>query len=77
MISGRMSDCGIFKVMSRHICVVNADGSETAYPLSIAEISVDSYGVVTNVEVRPFDKEIEAVEYYDSDLRIEIGKIFP
>lgn len=72
-----MSDCGMFKVMSRHICVVKADGSETVYPLSIAEISIDSYGIVTNVEVRPFDREIEAVEYYDADLRIEIGKIFP
>lgn len=72
-----MSDCGMFKVMSRHIRVVKADGSETAYPLSIAEIYIDSYGIVTNVEVRPFDKEIEAVEYYDADLRIEIGKGFP
>lgn len=59
--------------MSREVMVISANGETRNYGLAIATITTAD-GIVTKVEVRPFEGECEAVTYHDRPLTIAVGK---
>lgn len=58
--------------LAREIIVINTDGSRCFYKLSIAKI-IEIDGIVANVEVCPFEREMAGVVYHDKPLIITIG----
>lgn len=60
-------------LMSRRVTVIQESGNKETYGLSIADIITDKTGIVTNVDIRPFEKEEANVAYIDSPLLIIIG----
>lgn len=55
------------KFMARRIIVERGD-SMTEYPLSIATAVYDDSGVLLSVDVAPYEREIDGVEYVDGTL---------
>ncbi len=63
------------RIMSRRIEVIQSDGSCRRFGLSIAVVSIDSKGIVLDVQIKPFEREIAGVEYYDKTLVLKPGEV--
>lgn len=61
------------KHLSRTVEVVT-DGVLRSYPLTIAEVTVDDEGIVTDVRTEPYTEECAGVTYHDTPIRIETGR---
>lgn len=61
------------KHLSRTVEVV-ADGVLRTYRLTIAEVTVDDDGIVTDVRTDPYTEECAGVTYHDTPIRIEKGQ---
>lgn len=64
------------RFISRRVEVTDAQGKKSVYSLSVVTVDLDSKGIVRNVDVTPFEKEIAGVEYIDPILRIQIGNLW-
>lgn len=64
------------RFISRRVEVTDAQGKKSVYSLSVVTIELDTEGIVRNVDVTPFEKEIANVEYIDPILRIQIGNLW-
>lgn len=64
------------RFISRRVEVTDAQGKKSVYSLSVVTIELDAEGIVRNVDVTPFEKEIACVEYIDPILRIQIGNLW-
>lgn len=62
------------RFISRRVEVTDAQGKKSVYSLSVITVDLDAEGIVRNVDVTPFEKEIAGVEYIDHTLHIQIGR---